>query len=116
MTQLAQRASTVLVLLLLASVSTASADGTCVSLRTFMPEERGRFEEQYGIEWWKAIGLIPGPAQSGDWAERHWGDSSRMVYMPQQFWDLRSCVVETGRLPRPTAVSDTVDPRGPKAR
>ncbi len=83
MTQLARRASIVVVLLLLASVSTAPADCTCVSLRTFMPEERGRFEEQY---------------------------------MPQQFWDLRSCVADTGRLPRPTAVPDTVDPRGPKAR
>jgi hypothetical protein len=66
MMQLARRAS-LIVLLLLASVGTASAECTCVSLRTFTSEERGRFEEQYGIEWWKVIGLIPGPAQPGDW-------------------------------------------------
>ena len=82
MMQFTRRASLGVVLLLLASVGTASAECTCVSLRTFTSEERGRFEEQYGIEWWKVIGLIPGPPQPGDWAERHWGDSSRMVYMP----------------------------------
>jgi hypothetical protein len=98
-----RRTSGVVALLLLASAGTAFADRTCVSLRTFTAEERGRFEEQYGIEWWKVIGLIPGPAQPGDWAERHSGDSSRMVYMPQQFWDLRSCVADTDRLGRPAA-------------
>jgi hypothetical protein len=66
--------SLLVIVLFLASVPGASADCTCVSLRTFMPEERGRFEEQYGIEWWKVIGLIPGPAQPGDWAERHSGE------------------------------------------
>jgi hypothetical protein len=116
MVQLARRSSLVVALLLFASVGTASAECACVLLRTFTSEERGRFEEQYGIEWWKVIGLIPGPAQPGDWAERYGGDSSRMVYMPQQFWDLRSCVADTDRLPRPTAVPDTVDPRGPKGR
>src|SRR5262245_547463 len=39
-----------------------------------------------------------------------------MVYMPQQFWDLRSCVAATDRLPRPTAGPDTVDPHGPKRK
>ncbi len=104
MMQFTRRASLGVVLLLPSRQSgTASAECTSVSLRTFTSEERGRFEEQYGIGWWKVIGLIPGPAQPGDWAERHWGDSSRMVYMPQQFWDLRSCVADTDRLPRPTA-------------
>jgi hypothetical protein len=69
-----------LVVLLLASVDTASGDCTCVSLRTFTLEERERFEERYGVEWWKALGLIPGPAQRGDRVERPSGDSSRMLY------------------------------------
>jgi hypothetical protein len=59
MMQFTRRASLGVVLLLLASVGTASAECTCVSLRTFTSEERGRFEEQYGIEWWKVIDLIP---------------------------------------------------------
>jgi hypothetical protein len=44
---------------------------------------RGRGDktlERYGVEWWKALGLIPGPAQRGDWVERPSGDSSRMLY------------------------------------
>jgi hypothetical protein len=108
--------SALVVAMLLGSVATASAECTCVSLRTFTPEERGRFEEQYGIEWWKAIGLIPGPAQPGDWVEWRAADSSRMIYMPQQFWDLRSCVPGTDRSPRPTAAPDTTDPRGAKTK
>jgi hypothetical protein len=83
-----------LVVVLLASAGTASAECACVSLRTFTPEERQRFETQHGTEWWKVMGLIPGPAQPGDWVERSWGDNSRMAYMPQQFWDLRACVAK----------------------
>jgi hypothetical protein len=108
----ARRASLVVVMVI-ASVGTAFAGGTCVSLRTFTLEERGRFETQYGIEWWKVMGLIPGPAQPGDWVERSWGDSSRVTYMPQQFWDLRACVKDGNRPQRPTSVPDALDPRGP---
>jgi hypothetical protein len=93
MMQVTWRASLVAVLLL-ASIGTASAECACVSLRTFTPEERRRFETQLGTEWWKVMGLIPGPAQRGDWVERAGGDSSSMVYMPQQFWDLRACVAK----------------------
>jgi hypothetical protein len=109
MTQVARRASLV-VLLLLASVGTAAADCTCVSLRTFTPEERGRFEERYGVEWWKALGLIPGPAQRGDWVERPSGDSSSMLYMPQQFWDLRSCVAAPKSAGPSKSMPNTTDP------
>jgi hypothetical protein len=67
MTRLARRASLVVVrffaLLTFAWVSPAAADNSCVSLRTFTLEERGKFEGRYGIEWWKALGLIPRPAQ-----------------------------------------------------
>ena len=96
MGRLARRASLVIMLFLalltFAWVNPAPADNRCVSLRTFTPEERGKFEERYGIEWWKALGLIPGPGQPGDWVERPSGDSSRLLYMPREFWDLRSCV------------------------
>jgi hypothetical protein len=80
------------VVLFLASSGTASAERACLPLRTFTPEERQRFETQHGMDWWKVMGLIPGPAQPGDWVERPWGDSTRTAYMPQKFWDPRSCV------------------------
>ena len=82
------------VVMLLASVGTVSAECGCVSLRTFTPEEWQRFETQKGTDWWRVTGLIPGPAQPGDWVERPGGESSSMVYMPQQFWDLRACVAK----------------------
>jgi hypothetical protein len=63
--------------------------------RTFTPEERQRFESQNGPEWWKRLGLVPGPAQPDDWVERPWGDSLIRVYVPQQFWDPRGCAVNT---------------------
>jgi Short C-terminal domain len=114
MTRLARRASLVVVLffalLTFAWVSPAAADNSCVSLRTFTLEERGKFEERYGVEWWKALGLIPGPAQPGDWVERPSGDSSRMLYMPQQFWDLRSCVAAPKSAGPSKSMPNTTDP------
>jgi hypothetical protein len=80
--------------LFLTQVGTAAGECACVSLRTFTPEERKRFETQHGLDWWRVMGLIPGPAQAGDWVERPFGDSSRMAYVPQQFWDLRACVAK----------------------
>ena len=68
-----------------------SAQSGCLQLRTFTPEERKHFETRYGIEWWKVMGLIPGPTQPGDWVERPWGDSSTTIYMPQVFWDPWPC-------------------------
>ena len=113
MTQL-QRASLVVMLFFalftFAWVSPAPADNSCVALRTFTPEERGKFEERYGVEWWKALGLIPGPAQPGDWVERPSGDSSRMHYVPQQFWDLRSCVAAPKSAGPSKSMSNTTDP------
>jgi hypothetical protein len=97
---------TVILLVLLASVGTASAECASLPLRTFTPEQRRQFETQHGVNWWKAMGLIPGPQTSGDWVERPTGDSSIIVFSPQQFWDLRACVGKP----------DTVDPRGPKGR
>jgi hypothetical protein len=90
---IAQGVSLLVVLLLLAPFGTASAECSCVRLRTFTPEERQQFESQNGVEWWKTMGLIPGPAQPGDWVERPSGDSSIRIYMPQQFWDLRACAI-----------------------
>ena len=110
MKKLTRRASLGVVLLFLASVGTASAECTCGSLRTFTPDERGRFEERYGLEWWKALGLVPGPAQPGDWVERPSGDSFRMLYMPEQFWDFRSCVAASKSTGPSTSVSNTTDP------
>ena len=105
MMQLARRASLVVVLLL-ASVSTVSGERGCITLRTFTAEERQRFETQYGVNWWKAMGLIPGPEPPGDWVQRPAGDNIITVFSPQQFWDLRACIRNT----------DTVDPRGPKSK
>jgi hypothetical protein len=50
------------------------------------------------------IGLIPGPQTQADWVERPAGDSSVIVFSPQQFWDPRTCASKL----------DTIDPRGPK--
>jgi hypothetical protein len=88
--------------LLLASVGTASAERACLRLRTFSAEERQQFETQYGVGWWKTMGLIPGPQTAGDWVERPAGDSSITVFSPQQFWDPRACAIDTS----------TVDTRG----
>jgi hypothetical protein len=79
------------VLLLLASADTASAEGACLPLRTFTPEDRQQFETQHGVNWWKSMGLIPGPQTPGDWVDRPAGDSSITVFSPQQFWDPRAC-------------------------
>ena len=102
MTRLARRASMIVLLLLLASVGTASAEGACLLLRTFTAEERRQFETQYGVNWWKTMGLIPGPQTAGDWVERQAGDSSITMFSPQQVWDPRPCA------------TNTIDPRGPK--
>jgi hypothetical protein len=59
MMQLARKAALVVVLLLLASVGTASAECACLPLRTFTPEERQQLETQYGVDWWKAMGSFP---------------------------------------------------------
>jgi hypothetical protein len=91
------------VLLLLASVVTTSAESACPRLRTFSPEQRQQFETQYGVNWWKTMGLIPGPETAADYVDRPAGDSSITVFIPQQFWDLRACANKSG----------TVDPRGP---
>ena len=61
------------------------------ALRTFTEAERQQFETQYGVNWWKAMGLIPGPETAADYVNRPAGDSIITVYMPQQFWDLRAC-------------------------
>jgi hypothetical protein len=102
MVQLTRRASLVVVLLL-ASVGTASAECASLPLRTLSPQERQQFETQYGVNWWKDIGLIPGPQTQADWVERPAGDSSITVFSPQQFWDPRPCASRIG-------------PRGPKAK
>jgi hypothetical protein len=77
-------------LLLLASVLPTSAE-SCPRLRTFSPEERQQFETQYGVNWWKTMGLIPGPETAADYVVRPAGDSSTTVFIPQSFWDLRAC-------------------------
>jgi hypothetical protein len=92
--------------LLVALVGTASAERACLRLRTFRAEERQQFETQYGVDWWKTMGLIPGPQTPGDWVERPAGDSVITVFSPQQFWDPRACAINT----------DGLDPRGPKAK
>jgi hypothetical protein len=97
------RTSLSVVLLLLASVVTTSAESACPRLRTFSPEQRQQFETQYGVNWWKTMGLIPGPETAADYVDRPAGDSSITVFIPQQFWDLRACANKSG----------TVDPRGP---
>jgi len=79
-------------MLLFVFIATASAERGCVSLRIFTPAEREHLETLYGTDWWRFLGLIPGPADPRDWIERPWGDSSRVIYMPQQFWDPRACV------------------------
>jgi hypothetical protein len=104
MMQFTRRASLGVVLLLLASVGPASAECACLPLRTFTPEERQQLETQYGVNWWMAMGLIPGPQIPGDWVERPAGDSSITVFSPQQFWDPRACA------------SNTIDPRGSKGK
>jgi hypothetical protein len=107
MRQLARRASLVVVLILLASVGTASAECACLPLRTFSHEERQQFETQYGVNWWKAMGLLPGPQTPGDWVDRPAGDSSITVFSPQQFWDPRACA---------SSSTNPADPRGPKGK
>jgi hypothetical protein len=46
MIQLARRTSLMVVMLIFASVGTASAECACVRLRIFSPEERQQFETQ----------------------------------------------------------------------
>jgi hypothetical protein len=75
-----------------------SAECPSLPLRTFTPEERQRFETQYGVNWWKAMGLIPGPETAADYVERPFGDSTITVFIPQRFWDPRACA--TGTDPR----------------
>jgi hypothetical protein len=94
---MARRASLALVLLLFTSVGAAAAECPRLTLRTFTPTERQQLEEQLGLEWWKVLGLIPGPAQPGDWVERPWGDSSIRIYMPLQFWDPGACMKQAPR-------------------
>jgi hypothetical protein len=101
MVQNLRRASLVVVLLL-ASVGPASAECASLPLRTFTPQERQQFETQYGVHWWKVMGLIPGPQCQADWVERPAGDTSVTVFSPQQLWDPRACV-------------SRMNPRGPKA-
>jgi hypothetical protein len=103
MMQLA-RSAMLVASLLFTSVATASAERACLPLRTFTPEERQQFETQYGVNWWKAMGLIPGPQTPADWVERPAGDSSIAVFSPQQFWDPRGCA------------SNTIDPQAPKGK
>ena len=100
------RPALLVLLLLLTSVGAAYAESACPRLRSFSPEERQQFETQYGVNWWKTMGLIPGPETPADYVERPAGDSSITVFIPQQFWDLRACANK----------SDTVDPRAPKAK
>ena len=90
MKQLAPR-TVLVVMLLLASLGTASAEAACPRLRTFSPEERQQFETQYGVNWWKTLGLTPGPQTAADWVERPAGDSSITVFIPQQFWEFGTC-------------------------
>jgi hypothetical protein len=103
MMQLA-RSALLVALLLGTSVATAFAECACLPLRTFTPEERQQFETQHGVNWWKAMGLIPGPQTAADWVERPAGDSFITVFSPQQFWDPRACA------------SNAIDRRGPKRK
>lgn len=93
--RLTGRASLIAVLLLFVSVVTPSAECARLRLRTFSPEERQQLETQYGVNWWRTMGLIPGPQTPGDWVERPAGDSSITIFSPQQFWDPRACAINT---------------------
>lgn len=95
MMRLAGRASLIAVLLLLVQIGTAPAECARPRLRTFSPEERQQLETQYGVNWWAAIGVIPGPQTPGDWVERPAGDSSITLFSPQQFWEPRACASNT---------------------
>jgi hypothetical protein len=106
MSQALCTASVLIGLSFLASAAQASAECASLPLRPFSPEERQQFETQYGVNWWNTMGLIPGPLSPGDWVERPAGDSSITVFSPQQYWDPRACASN----------SDTIDPRGPKAK
>src|SRR5262245_39222072 len=88
---------------LLVAVAPLPAVAACASpaLRTFTPEQRQQLETQYGVNWWKAMGLIPGPETAADYVERPFGDSRVTVYMPQRFWDPRACVPGPDRSARP---------------
>jgi hypothetical protein len=88
------------VLILLAPL-TASAECGSLPLRTFTVEERQQLETQHGVNWWRAMGLIPGPQTAADYVERPFGDSSITVYIPQQFWDPRGCAASPDPPARP---------------
>jgi hypothetical protein len=89
------------IVLLLGPASTVAAECGCLRLRTFTAGERAQLETQYGLDWWRALGLIPGPATADDYVERPFGDSSRTVYIPQRFWDPRACGPGPDRPHRP---------------
>jgi hypothetical protein len=81
------------------------------ALRTFTEAERWQFETQYGVNWWKAMGLIPGPQTADDYVNRPAGDSIITVYIPQQFWDFRGCA--TGAQ-RPAPAGSAAPPERPR--
>ena len=87
-------------LVLLAPLPVWAACGS-LPLRTFTAEERQQFETQHGVNWWRAMGLIPGPQTAADYVERPFGDSSITAYIPQQFWDPRGCAATPDRPARP---------------
>ena len=80
-----------------------SAECKTPALRTFTEAERQQFETQYGLGWWRAMGLIPGPETAADYVNRPAGDSIITVYMPHQFWDFRGCARSPERQPDPPA-------------
>jgi hypothetical protein len=82
--------------LVLAAPLAASAECKAPALRTFTEEERRQFEIQHGVNWWRAMGLIPGPETAADYVNRPAGDSIITVYIPQQFWDFRACAGRPG--------------------
>jgi hypothetical protein len=86
---------------------TASAECGSLPRRTFTPEERQQFETQHGVNWWRAVGLVPGPQTAGDYVERPFGDSFITVYVPQQFWDPRGCAAGGDRPARPPVPKNT---------
>ena len=87
-----------------ATPSAASAECKGPTLRTFTEAERQQFETQYGVGWWRAMGLVPGPETAADYVNRPAGDSIITVYMPQQFWDFRACADRPAPVnPSPTA-------------
>jgi hypothetical protein len=88
-----------------------SAECKAPALRTFTEAERQQFETQYGLTWWRAMGLIPGPETAADYVNRPAGDSIITVYMPQRFWDFRACA---SRPEPPTPV--TAPPPAPAPR